>query len=139
MNILLYHSQENLELARAEAESLIGKISRKDKFISIIKSENCELLKRLALTKESCELLLVSEISELIEKVTEFDFKINNRYSVIARKGKEEREVFNAIWKSLKAKGHEPEIDLENPETQIMIYHAGKKAYVGKLINRNHE
>ncbi|MFO7711161.1 MAG: DNA methyltransferase [Candidatus Woesearchaeota archaeon] len=124
--MILVLSKEDIPLARAEAETLMGKGELHDNILNVPSNR----IYPLAYTKEFHQLLFTCKNLKQLE---EYDWKsiIKGSYRVT---GKNQKQAAAIIWHSLR----KPKVDLDNPETDIHIMGTGP-FFVTELINKNTE
>jgi len=139
MGYVFLLSKDNLKLAKAEAESLIGKGCSSDEDILLVKKEEITLnllAKRLAYTKLIFQELFQSGYEDLEKNMEKFDWqKIYDANFVIRKIGcnskklKDEGEYAKFVWRKVK----NPKVDLKYAKTRITLL-CGKKVYACLLL-----
>lgn len=145
MNLILQLSQENLPLARAEAESLAGKKGKLIEGLLFIDADEktLEILKqRISYTHKIYHLLFESAENKLQDTISKFnwnkiykkDFKLElhdynckSKYSA--------RELADFVWRRLKEESIDPKANFENPTTRIDFLFTPKKVFATILLH----
>ncbi|MFP4424001.1 MAG: hypothetical protein ACLFP2_02095 [Candidatus Woesearchaeota archaeon] len=124
--MILVLSKEYISLARAEAETLMGKGELHDNILNVPSNR----IYPLAYTKEFHQHLFTCK---RLGQLEEYDWEsiIKGSYRVT---GKNQKQAAAIIWQSLK----KPVVDLENARTDIHIIGEGP-FFVTKLIKKNNE
>lgn len=136
-------SQKHTDLALGEIKALLGndKDSRENPsdiqlydYIAITNS-NKQLNNRLAYTRFFYKFLFHCKESELISKISSFDWNKYYKYSFCIRKFGEsnfsEREIADLVWPTLR----NPAVDLTSPTTEFHFYFTSKGVLVGLLTS----
>ncbi len=134
MNLLLL-SKEKLDLAKAEAEALLGKVKAEDNIL-FTANEDLNLMKRLAFANKICKILFVTDKKNLEKDLQKFDWNSVYEKSFCLRiegeLAKNEAQLAGFVWNKLK----KPKVDLEKPGTRIEII-VGKKIYCCLLLHES--
>lgn len=134
MNLLLL-SKENPELAKAEAEALLGR-AEADNHILLTENNELKLMERLAFASKIYKILFASDEKKLEKDMKSFDW--NSVYEksfclrIEGKLGKKESELADIVWSKL----NKPKADLKSAKTKIGIV-AGKKIYACLLIHES--
>ncbi len=139
MNLLLL-SKENIELARGEAEALLGKGKLSE---NILLMNSDKITDRLAYTRLICKFIFNCEESKVNEKIKKFNWNkiIKGSFALsfitdgVETSHSSSRKYGGMIYDMLKT----PKVDLENPKTRIIAVQIGNKIYFGIEKWKNNE
>jgi tRNA (guanine10-N2)-dimethyltransferase len=142
---LLILSGENLELAKIEAESLLGLESTSlvnEQLYCTIPTENINKISRLAYTKKVYEIAYITNINNLESSLEAYPW-INNykkNFCIRLESNSQRNEKYYAkfVWKSLE-KHVTPKVNLENSDLLIEIFIHEDAAIVCRFIYENFE
>jgi tRNA (guanine10-N2)-dimethyltransferase len=134
MNLLLL-SKEKLDLAKAEAEALLGRVKIENNIL-VTANEDLSLMKQLAFANKICKILFVTDKKNLERDLQKFDWNSIYKKSFCLRiegkLSKNEAQLAGFVWNKLK----NPKVDLEKPGTRIEII-AGRKIYCCLLLHES--
>ncbi len=127
---LLFLSKENIPLAKAEAEALLGK-GRLDENLLLIGT--IRKTDRLAYTKVIGQVLFAANAKNIDKKIENYSWRklIKGSFAVTVLANSKrsqglERRYGGIVYDTLK----NPKVDLENPTTNLIIIKTKKKYYV---------
>jgi len=135
---LLLLSQENLELAKAEALSIVNfkKNTLIENFL-IINAKNPDF-KRLAYTKKAYELLFTATDKTINKKMQEFNWqKIYKKDFCIRTNNlkQKEKDLAGFVWNNV----DKPKVNLTTPKTMIELFKIQNNIYCCLLLYKNKE
>lgn len=131
-------SKQDLKLSKAEVV-LMGKLGAGRSVENYLFVNKKLEYSRLAYTKKVYRLLLTTTITNLKEKLKEYDF--NKIYSksfslnLVHNHAHQVGELADLIYRKIR----KPKVDLKHARTKIEIIFLGKKAYVCLLLWENYE
>ena len=123
-------SKEWPDLAAAEVKYLLG-LKRMRVLdgcvIAEFSAKKLRLAERLALTKYVYRILFECDECDLFQRFERFDWKavVEGSFCIKAFKHRLEKELAKFVWIKLK----NPRVDLENPDTKIVVLKAGKRCF----------
>ena len=132
-------SKDNLKLAKAEAEALVGENCSADKNILFVKKEidAKQLGKRLAYTKTILQELFSCSYGDLEKNLEKFEWQeIYDKSFVVRKNGynenkiRDEKEYGKYVWRNIR----NPKVDLKEANTKIIIL-CGRKVHVCLFVS----
>ena len=123
-------SKEWPDLAAAEVKYLLGlkRMCVLDGYvIADFSAKKLRLAKRLALTKCIYRILFECDERDLFRRFERFDWKsvVKGSFCIKAFKHRLEKDLAKFVWIKLK----NPRVDLENPDTKIVVLKIGKRCF----------
>lgn len=159
MRYIFFLSGDYLDLGREEIASLFDIKSYKiiDNLLIADLNDN-KKFQRLALTKSIYQFLFECKVDELSEIMKKYDWnsiyknsfcirvhnlneknnnknQLKNKINKKIKKSYSEKDLAGYIWRSIT----NPEVDLENPKTEIELFLIKNKVYCGLLIFKNRQ
>lgn len=141
MKQILLLSKQDIDLSKEEVLSL----AKNKKYILLdnllIIDDTFKDYSRLAYTKSAYRLLFISNQKNLIKDIKKFSWNKIYKKSFCIRcinhpsEEFPERDIAAIIWNRLK----QPNVDLENPKTEINFFFVKNKVIAGVLIKKNNQ
>jgi len=146
----LFLSGENIELARIEAESLLGLENTRlggHYLMCSIPTKNSKKLNRLAYTKKIYEILYSTDIKNLEASLEAYPWRNYYKENFCVRidsleksiEDKDERYYAKFIWRGLEKSSIHPKVNLGNPKLSIHIIIIKDTALVCRCVYENTE
>ncbi len=141
MELIIHLSQENVPLARAEAEALAGKRGKLIENLLFIEADPELLERRISYAHKIYRSLFGTTEKKLEERMESFDWKKHyskdfklELHDFGCKTERTARELADIIWRRLKAQGINPKANFKSPKTRIEFLFAPKRVFAALLI-----